>query len=194
MNMINEANELFLKKRFEEAIEKYDIILQNEPGNVVALNNKGYSFSKLRDYSKSLICYDECLEKNPKDKTVLLNKISLFRKVGEFDKALSICEKLLKNNPDDMIVLYHKLRILKKLCKFQESNLICKKLLDVYPDNGDILYDMSANFLKMNDIEKFLSTLQKAINAIPNLKNKSKNNKEFVQFHNDNRFLKIVLE
>ena len=118
----------------------------------------------------------------------------IYTEVGEFDKALSICEKLLKNNPDDMIVLYHKLRILKKLYKFQESNLICKKLLDVYPDNGDILYDMSANFLKMNDIEKFLSTLQKAINAIPNLKNKSKNNKEFVQFHNDNRFLKIVLE
>ena len=43
-------------------------------------------------------------------------------------------------------------------------------------------------------MKKFLSTLQKAVNAIPNLKNKSRNNKEFEQFHNDERFLKIVLE
>ena len=27
---------------------------------------------------------------------------------------------------------------------------------------------------------------------MPNLKNKSRNNNEFKQFHNDNRFLKIV--
>ena len=93
-----------------------------------------------------------------------------------------------------MIVLYHKLRIFKKLNKFSESNIICKKLLGVYPDNGDVLYDMASNFLKMGDYEKFLSTLQKAINIIPNLKNKSRNNKEFEQFHNDEKFLKIVLE
>ena len=92
-----------------------------------------------------------------------------------------------------MIVLYHKSRILKKLNRFSESNIICKKLLSIYPDNGDVLYDMASNFLKMNDYENFLSSLQKAIKIIPNLKNKSKNNNEFKQFHNDERFLKIVL-
>ena len=93
-----------------------------------------------------------------------------------------------------MIVLYHKSRILKKLNKFSESNVICKGLLNIYPDNGDVLYDMASNFLKLEDIENFLLTLQKAIHVIPNLKNKSRNNKEFEPFYNDKRFLKIVLE
>ena len=124
----------------------------------------------------------------------MINKISLFRKIGDFHKALEICEKLLKNNSNEMIVLYHKSRILKKLNKFSESNVICKELLDIYPDNGDVLYDMASNFLKLEDIENFLSTLQKAVNVIPNLKNKSRNNKEFEPFYNDERFLKIVLE
>jgi len=118
----------------------------------------------------------------------------LFRKIGEFDKALEICENLLKNNSNEMIVLYHKLRILKKLDRFSESNIICKELLNIYPDNGDVLYDMASNFLKMGDDEKFLVTLEKAVNIIPNLKRKSKNNKEFKQFRNDERFLKIILE
>ena len=44
---------------------------------------------------------------------------------------------------------------------------------------------MASNFLKMGDDEKFLVTLEKAVNIIPNLKRKSKNNKEFKQFYND---------
>ena len=37
MKFMNEANELFLKKKFEDAIEKYEIILQNDPDNLIAL-------------------------------------------------------------------------------------------------------------------------------------------------------------
>ena len=194
MSIMQDANELFLKKKFEKAIEKYEIILHRESTNLIALNNKGYSFSKLRNYSEALRCYDECLKKNPNDKTVLINKISLFRKTGKFEKALEICEKILQNNSTEMIVLYHKLRILKKLNKFSESNVICKKLLGIYPDNGDVLYDMASNFLKMGNNEKFLLTLEEAVNAIPNLKNKSRNNEEFKQFHNNEQFLNIVSE
>ena len=41
---LDERNELFLKKKFQEAIEKYQIVLEKEPNNSIALNNKGYSF------------------------------------------------------------------------------------------------------------------------------------------------------
>ena len=192
MNNVDEANQLFLKKKFNDAIVKYEIILQSQPDNLIALNNKGYTFSKLRKYSEALSCYDKSLEKNPIDKTVLINKISLFRKIGELDKALEICDRLLKNNTNETLVLYHKLRILKKLNRFLESNVICKKLLNVYPENGDVLFDMACNFLNMNDNENFLLSLQKAVNIIPSLKIKSKNNKEFEAFHNNEKFLKIV--
>ena len=91
-----------------------------------------------------------------------------------------------------MIVLYHKLRVLKKLNRFSESNIICKKLLNVYPENGDVLYDMADNFLKLKDNENFLITLQKAVTAIPNLKNKSRSNKEFKSVYDNEIFLNIV--
>ena len=194
MTQMDIANKLFLKNKFEKALEKYEIILQNEPDNLIALNNKGYSFSKLRKYPEALECYNKSLQKNPDDKTILINKISLFRKTGEFDNALKICDDLLEINPDEIIVLYHKLRILNKLDRFFESNMICKRLLNIYPNNGYILYDMASNFLKMGDDKNFLLTLKKAVNEISNLKNKSKNNREFEHFHNNATFMKIVFE
>ena len=38
MNLINEANELFLKKKFYDAIAKYEIILESQPNNLIDLN------------------------------------------------------------------------------------------------------------------------------------------------------------
>ena len=192
MNNMDEANQLFFKKKFNDAIVKYEIILQSQPDNLIALNNKGYSFSKLKKYSEALSCYDKSLQKNPIDKTVLINKISLFRKIGEHDKALELCDKLLENDSNETLVLYHKLRILKKLNRFLESNIICKKLLNVYPENGDVMFDMACNFLNMNDNENFLLSLQKAVNIIPSLKNKSKNNKEFEKFFTNETFVDIT--
>ena len=71
MNTMDEGIKLFLEKKFEKAMEKYDIILHDEPNNLIALNNKGYTFSKLRNYSKALECYDECLKNYPEDKNCI---------------------------------------------------------------------------------------------------------------------------
>ncbi|MDC0202929.1 tetratricopeptide repeat protein, partial [Candidatus Nitrosopelagicus sp.] len=66
---VEEGNKLFLKKKFQESIKKYETVLEQEPNNLVALNNKGYSLSKLKKYSEALSCYDKFLQNSPNDKT-----------------------------------------------------------------------------------------------------------------------------
>ena len=68
MEEIDEGNNLFLEKKFQDAIKKYNIVLDKEPDNLIALNNKGYSLSKLKKYSDALVCYDKFLQINPNDK------------------------------------------------------------------------------------------------------------------------------
>ena len=82
MSDIDIANELFLNKKFEDAIKKYDNILQEDPHNLSALNNKGYALSKLKKFEAALECYNQSLEIKPDDKIVLVNKISAFRKTS----------------------------------------------------------------------------------------------------------------
>ena len=45
MDEINEGNRLFLEKKFQDAIKKYNVVLDKDPDNLIALNNKGYSLS-----------------------------------------------------------------------------------------------------------------------------------------------------
>ena len=53
MDEINEGNRLFLEKKFQDAIKKYNIVLDKEPDNLIALNNMGYSLSKLNHLKNS---------------------------------------------------------------------------------------------------------------------------------------------
>ena len=75
--LIESANNLFLKKRFLDAIPIYEKILKIDPTNLNAVNNKGYALSKSKDYKNAIDCYNHGLKINPNDKSLIINKICL---------------------------------------------------------------------------------------------------------------------
>ena len=96
MQEINIANELFLNKKFEDAVFQYEKILENDPHDLSALNNKGYVLSKLKRYDAAIECYNRSLQIKPDDKLVQINIISVYRKTGRIDDALELCDKILE--------------------------------------------------------------------------------------------------
>lgn len=75
-SLLDQANKLFLEKKFKEAISFYDDILDSVPNYLNVLNNKGYALSKLADYHGAIECYDKALAIDKTDISVLVNKIS----------------------------------------------------------------------------------------------------------------------
>ena len=59
MDYIENANNLFLNKKFTLAVEEYKKILENEPQNLTALNNLGYTLTKLKKFDEALECYEK---------------------------------------------------------------------------------------------------------------------------------------
>ena len=87
IELLNEANKLFLKKLYRDSLPIYDEILESEPGNIDVINNKGYALSKMKNYDKAILCYEQGLTINPNEKCLLINKISALRKKGNFEGA-----------------------------------------------------------------------------------------------------------
>ena len=191
-SLLDQANHLFLKKKFRESISFYDEILKSEPTYLSVLNNKGYALSKSGNYEDALQCYDTVLKIAPNDLSVLINKISALRKLGDSKKALEYCNKLLENYPNYNVILYHKERILYSLNLFTESLECCNQILLDYPDNGDVLFDKSCCFALLGDKEQCFETLKKAVSSQSNLKIKAKNNKAFISFLKNDEFQKII--
>ena len=98
MDYIENANNLFLNKKFTLAVEEYKKILETEPQNLTALNNLGYTLTKLKKFDEALECYEKSLRIKDDDHVVIVNKISLFRKTGQIDDALLLCNSILEKN------------------------------------------------------------------------------------------------
>ena len=97
-NLLQSANKLFIKKRFNDAILKYKEILNVDPNNINAINNMGYALSKSKDYQNAIRCYNIGLKIEPFEKTLLINKISVLRKMNMLDSALDNCNTILNKS------------------------------------------------------------------------------------------------
>ena len=190
--LIESANDLFLKKRFLDAIPIYEKILKIDPTNLNAVNNKGYALSKSKDYKNAIDCYNHGLKINPNDKSLIINKISALRKMRMFDEALQNCDLFLNENPNELTVLYHKLRILQMIEQFDESVDICNKILNVYPNNGEILFDKAVNLACLGKTPACLKSLKMSIQISNEFKIKAKNSSSFDGLEKNHQFLEII--
>ncbi len=192
IELLNQANKLFLKKLFRDSIPLYDEILKSEPENIDVINNKGYALSKMKNYDDAISCYDKGLEIKPTEKCLLINKISSLRKKGKFEDALELCDLILEDNSTENVALYHKLRILYSMKKFQESINICNELLKSYPDNGDVLFDKSCNHAALGEVSACMLNLKLAIDVSNKFKNNAKKNNVFESLKDQDVFLELV--
>lgn len=87
------GNTLYSMRKYDEAIESYDIYIRLSPENSTAWNNKGLALAKLGKIDDAVICYDKALEINPTDYVVYNNKGSALYRNGDVDEALK-CFKL----------------------------------------------------------------------------------------------------
>lgn len=188
------ANELFLAKKFSEACAIYDKILGEDPHNIAALNNKGYSLSKLKDYSGALECYDSALAISPDDKTLLTNKISSLRKMKRYADALEYCNNILDSHPRDNITLYHKERILFSMERYLESAECCDAILDSYQENEEVLFDKACALAKAGRADIVIPILAKCAALNHALKNKMKSHSAFSGISASREFLEIISE
>ena len=192
IELLNEANKLFLKKLFRDSLPIYDEILKSETENIDVINNKGYALSKMKNYDEAILCYDKGLKINPTEKCLLINKISALRKKGKFDNALELCNLILKNDKSENVALYHKLRILYSMKKFTESINICDKLLGLYPNNGDVLFDKSCNYAALGETSSSMLNLKLAIGVSSKFKINAKKNNVFETLKEQEIFLELV--
>lgn len=66
-NYMDKGNELYAKKKYNDAISYYDKILKINPASVDAWLYKGYCYHILKKYDKAIECYRKAIKNSPPD-------------------------------------------------------------------------------------------------------------------------------
>ncbi|MGC9780976.1 MAG: tetratricopeptide repeat protein [Candidatus Heimdallarchaeota archaeon] len=88
------------KNKNDKALAFFDRVIEVEPDNTMAWNNKGVALRKIGKLNDALNCYNKALSIDSDLSRALLNKARVLKILKKFDLALFTYEDILELNPE----------------------------------------------------------------------------------------------
>jgi len=105
-NDLNDAKQLFLEKKVDEAIGIVKKILAGDPHIIDAYMFLGNLYYSQNRFPEALGCFREVLDRKPDYNFAMINVLNCLINTGELDPAVSEGQKCLQIFPGDTIFLY----------------------------------------------------------------------------------------
>lgn len=161
------GNDLYVSKRYKEAINAYDKAIKIKPDYVVALLYKGGTQLELNRYQNAADTYKKAAKIKP-DSTVAWSNLGLaLDHLQEYEDAIAAFDKAIKLKADSPEVLTGRCYALAKLKRYQEAISSCDKAIQLHPDYADAWNNQGYALDQAKQYDAALASFEKAIQFQP---------------------------
>src|SRR5881392_831928 len=87
------------KGEYDRAIQDYSIVIERNPRDPVALNNRGVLYEKIRNYDRAIRDFDGAIALNAKYDLAIANRCLTYNRKNQFDRAVEDCSRAIELNP-----------------------------------------------------------------------------------------------
>jgi tetratricopeptide (TPR) repeat protein len=150
----NIAEFLFEKNHFEEAMDLFNLLLEEQPADRELLEKAGYCYQKERDFNKAIQYYKQIGLAGEQNLWTLKNMGICYRKLGDFQSALEIYERASALQPDDQTIESLTGFCHLKLGDYQQALKHYFKIEYLNPGNQHILRPIAWCYFALGDLEK----------------------------------------
>ena len=147
---VTELKKLFDGKKFDEAVEFCQKLLEKNPNDPIALQNLSTLYYIVGAYEDSIKCCEKILEKDVNEEHAVKNKMLALEKMELHDEVLKCCEILLTKNSKDVDALVTKGIALNKMGKHEDALTLYDLALELDKTDVDALMNMAVtlNYLE----------------------------------------------
>ena len=124
-----------LNSQFEEGIIYFDKILESDPQNVNALQNKGVALGNLERHSEAIYHFDKVLEIDPNNTDALNNKGAALVNLERHSEAIYHFDKVLEIDPNNTAALNNIGAVFINLVNYGEALPYFDRVLELDPEN-----------------------------------------------------------
>ncbi len=127
------CNALIDSKNHNEVIEVCTQIIQLDPNNAKAFNNRGTAYANLKQSEKAIQDYNKAIELEPNDAEFFYNRGNAYANLKQFEKAIQDYNKAIESNSKYAKAFYNRGVTYRKLGKEKEAILDFKKAEEINP-------------------------------------------------------------
>jgi len=120
--------------KYEEAIKIYNVVLEKDQNNIIAMNNKGDSLNNLGRYEEAIAWLDKAIHLNPNYLPALINRGNALMFLGKYEEAIKYYDDALRNDPNSVLALNNKAKALVTLGRYEEANEFIDRALKINPN------------------------------------------------------------
>lgn len=179
--LLNEGNESFGQKKYEEALSKFKEILEKVPELYQINQNIGNCYYEMGDYDSAILFYKSVLEKEPENRDVLISLGNVYLEKGELEKGMEFFNKLSDEDIASPITLYNIGTLLFNKGKLGASAEYHERAASLDPNMADAYYQLGLCYLNMNEKEKAKQNFLKFIEINPD-SDKAEQAKTFLKY------------
>ena len=174
--IFNEGREKLTEKNYDEALKKFDKVIQKDPEYWQAYHNRGLSKQKLKDFEGSIIDFTKAIELNlnPWFKSYE-NRAFSKEKLGDIFGALEDYSKVIEINPGYEYGFYDIARLKEQLNEFDSALLNYSAAIKINENDPDYYYYRAGVRVKIKDFKGAIEDYSRVIKLDP---------KNYWAFHN----------
>lgn len=165
-------------EQLRKEAEGYEVVIEHEPDNLVALRGLANLYLQLGEYQKAITPLSRIVELQPEDGSSTMMLGSLLLQTGAGEQAVDLFEPLYAEQPDNPVLLDGLIRSYLLADQTQAATDLLRARLEESPDNRDLqiqlarVYRQSGrgdeaieiyNQMIAMDAEDFIPVLEKAV-------------------------------
>lgn len=162
-DLAKQADRLFSKKKYREAIDKYAEAVAISPDYSYAHFWKGYSHYYLLEYDPALSELDTAFKQGQKPQDVYKVRWYVNYQLNHLDDALRDATEGLKADPDNVMLKAGLADIYYAKKDYSKALAYYKEIVEQIPNNADVYYFIANSHYNLGETEAQAIAAQKAI-------------------------------
>lgn len=160
---IDKAMSLFKEGKYKECVDKFSLVLENEPDNADVYNNMGVAYSCLSDFEHAETCFVKAIELAPDLAQAYINLSDLYYKAGDLPSAIGTLQRGSYELENNLAIAHLLARVYIDDQRYEDAINELERVLDGEPENYDAYYDLGHVMFEIGDYESAISNFENVL-------------------------------
>ncbi|HXV63424.1 MAG TPA: sulfatase-like hydrolase/transferase [Vicinamibacteria bacterium] len=168
-NLIKQAGSDSSEGNTEEALEKIDRVLAEDPDILEAHNIRGNLFSKQGDLENALIAFQEALARDPEYKPALYSLALTYKELGRAKDAEAGFRRIIDLDARDNRAYFMLAQIHAEREEFDEALALLQKAVDLGSERAPLHNLMAECYIGLKELDRAKEEVDRALEMNPQL-------------------------